>query len=569
MSSTDAVRRRRRERHAAAVVRAISGEPTAELRARRLRVNGEFVATASPHLAVDLAGADRAVARGVSDGLGLMLRHSDPQLHRQLAPSTPLERVIFDLAEQVRCEALAPPELAGLRRNLAAGFDDWVGRMQASRVTDTGVGMLILTVAHMLRTRLMRSINDPIVDDLIETTRGNLAPLIGAALAELRAVLDDQEAFAFHAREIAEAVALVAGDSTVAPESASAIERAKVLLAGWDVQDPEVHDIGDAMVGGGVGRGDAEVLLRELGDYHVFTREFDREVGGGDLVPLVRRIALRETLDDHRRAQSVSAPRLAQRLRRQLARPTVDGWTFAEEDGQLDGSRLSQLVTDPTNHRVFRRERMRPTADVCVTFLVDTSGSMKVQRYEEMAVMLDTFAQALDLAGASCEVLGFTTAAWNGGKAMKAWRRSGAPLEPGRLNDVQHIVYTDADTTWRRSRRSLAAMLSTYHYREGVDGEALIWAYERLQVRTEARKLLIVISDGSPMDAATANNNRDGFLDDHVHAVAAAIEQRGDVELGAIGLEGDVASVFRRSVALDLSATLSFGTYDVLDALFS
>jgi cobaltochelatase CobT len=568
VSSTDAVRRRRRERHAAAVVRAISGEPTADLRARRLRVRGEFVATASPHLAVELANADRAVARGVSDGLGLMLRHSDQQLHRQLAPDTSLERVIFDLAEQVRCEALAPPELAGLQRNLAAGFDDWVGRMQADRVTDTGVGILIFTVAHMLRARLIRSMNDPIVDDLIETTRGNLAPLIGGALAELRGVLDDQEAFAFHAREIAEAVALVAGDSAVAPESASAIERAKVLLTGWDDQDPDIHDVADAMVGGGVGRGDTEVSLRELGDYHVFTREFDRQVGGVDLVPLVRRISLREALDDHRRAQSVSAPRLAQRLRRQLARPTVDGWTFAEEEGQLDGSRLSQLVTDPTNHRVFKQERTQPTADVCVTFLVDTSGSMKAQRYQEMAVMLDTFAQALDLAGASCEVLGFTTGGWNGGRAMQAWRKDGAPREPGRLNDVQLIVYTDADTTWRRSRRSLAAMLSTYHYREGVDGEALIWAYERLQARTEARKLLIVISDGSPMDAATANNNRDGFLDDHLHAVAAAIEQRGDVELGAIGLDGEVASVFGRSVVLDLSATLSLATYQVLDDLF-
>lgn len=568
MSSTDAVHRRRRERHAAAVVRAISGKPSADLRARRLRVEGEFVTTASPHLAVDLANAAPAVARGVSDGLGLMLRHSDLALHRQLAPDMPLERVIFDLAEQVRCEALAPPELAGVRRNLAAGFDDWVGRMQHDRVTDTGVGILIFTVAHMLRARLIRAMSDPFVDDLIETTRGNLAPLIGGALAELRAVLDDQEAFAFHAREIAEAVALVAGDSTVAPETASALERAMVLLAGWDDKDPDIHDAGDAMVGGGVGSGDLERPLLDLGGYHVFTREFDREVTGADLVPLARRVSLRESLDDHRRAQSVSAPRIAQRLRRQLARHTVDGWTFAEEDGLLDGSRLSQLVTDPTNHRVFKRERTQPTANICVTFLVDTSGSMKVQRYQEMAVMLDTFAQALDLAGASCEVLGFTTGGWNGGRAMKAWRKSGAPLEPGRLNGVQHIVYTDADTTWRRSRRSLAAMLSTYHYREGVDGEALIWAYERLQARPEARKLLIVISDGSPMDAATANNNRDGFLDDHLHAVADVIERRGDVELGAIGLDGEVASVFRRSVALDLSVTLSLATYEIVGDLF-
>jgi len=526
------------------------------------------VATASPHLAIDLADADPAVARGVSDGLGLMVRHSDSRLHRVLAPSAPLERVIFDLAEQTRCEALAPPELDGVRRNLAAGFVNWVARMQHDRVTDTGVGILIFTVAHMVRARLVRPADDPFVDDLIEMTRGNLAPLIGGALAALPSVVDDQAAFAFHAREIAEAVALMAGDSAVAPETASAIERAKVLLAGWDDQDDEIHDVGDAMVGGGVGTGESERPLRELGGYHVFTHLYDREVSGADLAPLRRRIALREALDNHRRAQAVSAPRLAQRLGWQLARPSVDGWTFAEEDGLLDGSRLSQLVTDPENHRVFKKERTRPAADVCVSFLVDTTGSMKLQRHEELTVLLDTFAHALDLAGASCEVLGFTTGGWNGGRAMKAWRRAGAPIDPGRLNEIQHIVYSDADTTWRRSRRSIASMLSTHHYREGVDGEALIWAYERLRARPEARKLLVMVSDGSPMDAATANNNRDGFLDDHLHAVAAAIEQRSDVELGAIGLDGEVAGVFRRSVAIDLSTTLGLSTYDVLGDLF-
>ncbi len=568
MSSTDAVRRRHRERHAAAIVRAVSGQPTADLRARRLRVDGRIVSTASPHLAVDLGEAESAVARGVSDGLGLMLRHSDRRLHAELAPQIPLERVVFDMAEQVRCEALAPVELAGVRRNLAAGFDDWVVRMQTERITDTGVGILLFTVAHMLRARLIGIQNDEIVDDLIETTRGNLAPLVGAALAALPPVVGDQTAFAFHAREIAEAVALVAGDAATAPETRSTLERAKVLLAGWDDDHSDVHEVGDAMVGGGVGQGASERPLAELGDYHVFTSEFDVEVGGADVVPLARRIVLRESLDEHRRAQAVSAPRIAQRLRRQLARAAVDGWTFAEEDGLLDGSRLSQLVTDPTNHRVFRRERTQPTADVCVTFLVDTSGSMKVQRHQEMAVLLDTFVQALDLAGASCEVLGFTTGGWNGGKAMKAWRRAGAPESPGRLNEVQHIIYSDADTSWRRSRRSLAAMLSTYHYRESVDGEALIWAYDRLRSRPEARKLLVMVSDGSPMDAATANNNRDGFLDDHLHAVAQAIELRGDIELGAIGLDGDVSSVFRRSIALDLSETLSLSSYELLGDLF-
>ncbi len=568
MATPEAVRRRYRERHIAAAVRAVSGEPSADLRARRLRIGGSFVGSASPHLAADLAEVELPVARGVGDGFGLLVRNSDRTLHRQLAPKDPLERVVFDLCEQLRCEALAPVELRGLRRNLDAGFDDWILRMQRDGVTETGVGMLIFTITLMVRSRHGHMINDQLLDETIESTRGNLAPLVGAALAELAAVVDDQRAYAFHAREIAEAVALVAGDAALAPESRSVIERSKVLLADWDDADESTDDVADSGDGAGVESVVADLDLEGLGGYLVFSREFDRVVAGDELVHHTRRIELRESLDDFRRAQAVSAPRIAQRLKRQLALPAIDGWSFAQEDGQLDAARLSQLVTDPTNHRVFRHEAVQPSAELCVTFLVDTSGSMKAQRYETLAVMLDTFTQALDLAGAACEVLGFTTGAWNGGRAMKAWRAAGAPADPGRLNEIQHIVYSDADTSWRRSRRSLAAMLSTYHYRESVDGEALIWAYERLRSRPEARRLLVVVSDGAPMDAATSNHNRLGFLDDHLRAVARGIERRGEVELGAISLDRDVAGVFSRSVALDLAAPLTVSTYDLLPELF-
>ncbi len=568
---TGSVRGRLLERHSAASLRAIAGEPRAELRAQRLRVAGRSVAMASPHLVADMESVTVGRARGVADALGLLVRYSDHDLHRQMAPEAPIERVVFDLLEQLRCEALQPDGLAGVQRNLDTAFEGWSLDAQHERIGESGVGLLVFTITQMARARLGRPINDPHVDDLIETTRGTLAPLVGEALYELPGVIGSQRAFAFHARAIAEAVALVAGDSALAPSVVRELEHHQVVLAGWDLDESDdwLHGSPDAPAGRFAEAIDGSVALDALGDYHVFTREFDQVLEGADVAPLRRRIKLREELDRRRAAQAISAPRLAQRLRRLLARPDFDDWTFGEEDGLLDGARLSQLVADPTNHRVFRRSRVQPTAQVCVTFLVDTSGSMKLQRFEAVAVLVDTFAQALDLAGVSSEVLGFTTGGWNGGRAMRHWRRAGAPDRPGRLNEVQHIVYKGADLSWRRSRRSMAAMLSTNHYRESVDGEALIWAYERLSRRPEPRRLLVVVSDGTPMDSATANNNRSGFLDDHLHATVRAIEQSGEVEIGAIGLDDDVSSVFERSVGLDLSGVLNTRTYEVLADLFA
>ena len=559
---TAAVRRRGAERRGAAVVRAVGERVDADLRGGALRLGSRRVGLASPHLAADLGEVPADRARGVADSLGLLVRHSDLELHRALAPTEPLERVVFDLLEQLRCESLRPASWSGMDRNLDAAFAGWSDDCLAQRIAESGVGLLVFTVTHMARGRLLRPLTTEIIDDITEAQRFTLAPIIGEDLAALRLTRHDQRAFAFHARAIAEAVALVAGDAGLAASGRDG-DRVRLLLSEWDDDES-----GIGMVVGAGGGGDRFADLDRLGDYHVFTRGFDREVTGPDLVPAARLPALRADLDRHRRAQSVSAARIAQRLVRLLARPAEDGWTIAEEDGEIDPARLSMIVTDPVEHRIFRQARLRPLADVAVTFLVDTSGSMKRQRYEAAAVLVDTFAQALDLAGASVEVLGFTTLTWAGGDARKAWKAAGSPDAPGRLADVEHIVYKDADTSWRRSRRSLAAMLSVHHYREGIDGEALVWAYRRLAAREASRRLLVLVSDGAPMETASAAANREGFLDDHLAAVAAAIDARHDVELGALTLDADLSGVFGRSRSIDLDGTLGLAHYEVLADLF-
>lgn len=561
--SPDTARRRRAERHGAAVVRAVGERLDADLRGGALRLGARRVGLASPHLAADLGDVSPARARGIADSLGLLLRHSDLELHRELAPTEPLERVVFDLLEQLRCESLAPEAWRGVEGNLAAAFSGWSDDCLRERIAESGVGLLVFTVTHMARGRLLRPLTTEIIDDITEAQRFTLAPLIGEDLYELSNTRHDQQAFAFHARAIAEAVALVAGDANLAAAGGDG-ERAKLLLSGWD-DDEEGTGLVAAAGGSDPGR---VANLDRLGDYGVFTREFDREVTGDQLVPIGRLPSLRAELDRHRTAQAVSASRVAQRLVRLLARPAEDGWTIAEEDGEVDPARLAMIVTDPVEHRIFRQPRLRPLADVAVTFLVDTSGSMKQQRYEAAAVLIDTFAQALDLAGASVEVLGFTTRSWAGGKAAKAWRAAGSPDDPGRVAEVEYIVYKDAGTPWRRARRSLAAMLSVHHYREGIDGEALTWAYRRLSSQEASRRLLVVVSDGAPMETATAAANREGFLDDHLAAVAAAIDARPQVELGALSLDADVSGIFRRSQLIDLDGTLGLSHYELLADLF-
>ena len=222
-------------------------------------------------------------------------------------------------------------------------------------------------------------------------------------------------------------------------------------------------------------------------------------------------------------------------------------------------------MADPVNPVVYRRQLSRPAADTVVTFLVDASGSMKVQRHESLAVLLDTLVRALEMAGVSTEVLGFTTSTWSGGRSADDWRAAGAPADPGRVADLLHIVHKSADQSWRQARMGMAAILRTDHYREGVDGEAVRWAVDRLAARPERRRVLVLVSDGLPMETATARLNPDGYLLDHL-----AFEWRRAaelVEVGAISLDHDLSGLLSPSTAVNLTGTLTVGTYSVLETL--
>ena len=552
---------RRTDRLGAAGLRAVAGNPLAEIRGRRVTANDKPLLIVVPYLALRPADelATTEHRRGVVDGLGLRVRHSDPDLHRRLSPEPLLERIVFDIAEQFRCESLVDQTLSGVVANTTRAFDQWSEHARANRVAETGVGLLVYTITHMMRSRLLRQPTTEAVDEIIEVTRGNLARLVGHAMKQLPGTAHSQIEFAVPAAEIARLVAEMIEDASEAIEDAPEVIKENTLLASldWDL----IEELATAP-------DDDATTAAPDADYRIFTTAYDTEVTADSMYRAESLRRLRSELEVHRADQVVSVTRLTQRLRALFATWRADGWLGATEDGVLDPARLAQVVADPTNRMIHRQPRLQPTGDAAVTFLVDTSGSMRSQRYESVAVLVDTLVRALEPAGAVTEVLGFTTGAWAGGRAVAEWQAQGAPPDPGRLNEVQHIVYKNFAQTWRQARFGIAAMLRTDHYREGIDGEALIWAHRRLVARPERRRALVIISDGHPMDATTATNNRDGFLSDHLRAVASRIESDGAVALGAIGIDEQLDDYVGASVSLDLNGTLTIGSYDVMQQLF-
>ncbi len=557
------------ERHGAASLRALSGETLAEYRASRLRVDGKPAPFAAPYLAIDFSEAQLTQCRGVMDSLSLRLRYSDQALHKKLSPPSGFARLVFDVLEQTRCESLSPLERAGLRKNLDAAFANWCHVAHGNGFCDSDLGILLYTVIHMVRARLIGTFEDETAEALIEATRANLGPILGKHLYKLKAVKQDQAAFAVHAAAIANELGeMVADAADDVDDDVKLKERHSVILPpDWNDSDVD-SEVESAGAGSSSSVDLGQTDLENLGDYHVFTDEFDETVEANTLLRNEKRYELRSRLDQLVKSQAVSVTRLAREMQALFARPEHDGWLFGQEEGLIDARRLAQLVSNPEYHSVFVQDRMQLKSNAVVSFLIDNSGSMKRQRFEAVAVLMDTYARALDLAGIKSEVLGFTTGDWNGGKPLQQWRKAGQPDAPGRMGELLHVVYKTADDAWRRSRGSMACLLSTQHFREGVDGEALIWAYQRLKAREEPKRYLVVISDGAPLDAATQNTNREGFLGDHLASVAKYIESDPQIQMGAIGIDLDMSDTFGNSVSLDLGGTLGQASYRVLNTLF-
>ena len=537
----------------AASIRALAGERDLHFRGHRLHRNGRALPLFAAHLHPDLAHDDFASFRGAADGLALRLLHSDATLHDALAPTAATERSVFDLLEQYRAESLVPASLPGVRANLRRRHDAWSLAFHHAGHTEGAVGLLLYTVAQVCRARVT---GDPVceaTEDLLEATRAGLAPMIGSALAGLRRERLDQRAYAEHALAIARVVGGLLAASGAKVDTGAVADRddAARRVFGFLVE-PE-GPLGERF--GVAVEGRARGVVEEALPYRVFTGRYDREDAARTLVRPAVLAESRQRLDRLVAAQGVQRTRLVQDLRALFAIPTRDGWDDGLEEGLVDGRRLARLIASPAERRLFRQERIEPMADAVVTFLIDCSGSMKAHA-EAIAVLVDVFARALDDVGVACEILGFSTAAWNGGRARRDWLRAGSPPRPGRLNERAHIVFKSGDVRWRHARAGIAALLESNLYREGIDGEAVDWACNRLDARDERTKVLLVISDGSPMDSATALANEPGLLDRHLQETVARHDRAGRVQIFGVGVGLDLSAFYRHSHVLDLEGAI-------------
>lgn len=536
----------------AASIRALSGDANLHFRGSRLHRGRKLLPLYAPHLHPDGERDDFLTYRGAADGLALRLSASDAELHRRLMPTEPVPHLVFDLLEQIRCESLADVAMPGVARNLAHSFEQWSLAFVAAGLADTSRGILLFCVTQMCRARVLTAPVPHAIEDLLESTRAGIGPVIGLEMAGLRRTRHDQQAYAQHALNIARWVANMFDahreedeDGGSQLEEGEDIERAAFRL---------VMQVGKNMPEqmASVVTGRSRVFESTQDRYQVFTRAYDREVAALALARIGELQQLREQLDQRIAAQHINFQRLARALQTLLARPQRDGWDSALEEGRIDGRRLAQLISSPTERRLFKQERQTPLADSVVSILIDCSGSMREHK-DAVAVLADSLARALEMAGVPSEVLGFTTGGWNGGRAQRDWLRAGRPVHPGRLNELCHIVFKDARTPWRQARHAMAALLKSDLFRESIDGEALDWASARLAQREEQRKLLIVISDGCPMDSATSLTNDSFYLDNHLQQVVQRLEQQGEIEVVALGVGLDLSPYYSRCQALDLS----------------
>ncbi len=546
----------------AASIRALGHRPDAFFQANQLHSGKRLINVPALHTPIDKDCVDATQQRALADAYAVRFTSHDEAMHLAVQPESDIERLLFNMLEQLRLESV--PAYHGMRSNLQQRFADWIDDSQASGFTDSHAGILIFTLAVACWTRL-NELDVPIeIDGLIEATRHAIGVEVGAALQKLPRCKHDQEQFAQHALEIAAGVAgMLQGEQNEAAneeQTRTTLQNLGLVLFDSDAQSSEQMLAADSGAHSRAG-------IKSEHQYKVYTHEFDEEVGAANLVRAEKLILLRRELDELVRQSGVNAARCAHVFRQLLAVEHLGRWNNAEEFGYLDPTRLNSLVTHPAEHKVFRQERLWRQTDCHLTLLLDCSGSMK-QHAKTLAVLCDQLNRILGQAGVATEVLGFTTRSWNGGRPFKQWRTAGKPASPGRLNERRHIVFKSATQQWRRARPGIAALLQTENYREGLDGEALAWAIARLNDKREQRKIVMLVSDGSPMDTSTNLVNGEDYLDKHLRSLVRSTDAQGEVAVCALGVGLDLSSNFRHHYYLDTSREITNETlFDIAGLL--
>ncbi|MDB5476308.1 MAG: cobalamin biosynthesis protein [Phenylobacterium sp.] len=561
-----------------------------------------------PHPPRDLTPIDAARIRGLADQMALRLAHHDEGVHAKGRPASVGGGPIYDAIEAARIEAIGANALGGVRNNLAAVIEQAWAKRAFNQIEALANPPLADVVGLMVRERLTGEKPPAMAQPLVELFRAEVEAKAGADLDKLAETIADQKAYSRVARAILRDLKM-GDDLSDAPDQPDQSEDE------GDEGDPEASDNED---GDGEGQSPQQTSMDEdeashresddadsqmmqadqdsdaeetdeppdMGDgeqparpefsgegkvvtYKVFTTAHDEIVAAEELCDAEELTRLRAYLDQQLASLSNVVSRLANRLQRKLLAQQNRTWSFDLEEGVLDVARLTRVITDPTAPLSFKEEADTEFRDTVVTILIDNSGSMRGRPIMVAAVCADILARTLERCGVKTEILGFTTRAWKGGQAREDWLKAGKPAQPGRLNDLRHIIYKAADAPWRRARRNLGLMMREGLLKENIDGEALMWAHQRLIGRPEARRILMVISDGAPVDDSTLSVNSGHYLERHLREVIAEIEARSPVQLIAIGIGHDVTRYYRRAVTIVDVEQLAGAITDQLAELFN
>lgn len=562
-----------------------------------------------PMPSVGMPAEEKAKIRGQADQVSLKTRYHDARLHASHAPLETQSRMIFDALEDARCEAIGCGRMAGVKENISAAEQDRAETLNLQFVNNRDDAPLHEAMRYKFRQRLLGMEVPESGQAVLKLWDDHLTPRVLEALDAMGDKIHDQRAFQQGIQQLLEV--LNRGDANSEPEDApeselddsDEAEQTNIDNRGDDQhgedadQQQEMQDSepstdqeqitadmldSESLDDDGSDPGDEAPMTPEFRpeyqpldnnaeneqDYKAYTTRHDEVVNADELCDDDELTRLRLTLDQQlTNLQSVIA-KLANRLQRRLMAKQTRSWEFNLEEGLLDTARLDRVIINPTSALAFKKESDLEFRDTIVTLLLDNSGSMRGRPISTAALSADILARTLERCNVRVEILGFTTRAWKGGKSQLDWVEAGKPPQPGRLNDLLHIIYKGAEAPWRRTRKNLGLMLREGLLKENIDGEALEWAYKRLMSRPEQRKILMIISDGAPVDDATQSANKPSFLEQHLRRTIEMIETKSPVELTAIGIGHDVTRWYKDAVTITDAEQLGGTMMDQLVALF-
>jgi len=561
-----------------------------------------------PELSKRPTAHELAVTRGLGDSMALRLACHDTNVHAAISPQGTDARAVFDAVEQARVESIGSLRMEGVASNINSMNAEKYSKANFSGVQRQEDAPIGEAMAMLVREKLTGTAPPASAGKVLDLWRPYFEQTIAGDLDNLKMVIDDQQAFGKLVRHMLSSMQMAedygdeendpeqmenpddeeqprsneteneeveedaGSDAAPAEESQAAEEQLdEGEMDGAEISDDDMTD-DDADQSETPGETKRPNLpfddFNEKVDYNIFTQEFDEEITAEELCDEAELDRLRAFLDKQLAHLQGAVGRLANRLQRRLMAQQNRSWEFDLEEGYLDPARLVRLVIDPMQPLSFKRERDTKFRDTVVSLVIDNSGSMRGRPITVAATCADILARTLERSGVKVEILGFTTKAWKGGQSREQWLASGKPPTPGRLNDLRHIVYKSADAPWRRSRRNLGLMMREGLLKENIDGEALMWAHNRLIGRPEQRKIMMMISDGAPVDDSTLSVNPGNYLERHLRAVIEQIETKSPVELLAIGIGHDVTRYYQRAVTIVDADELAGAMTEQLAALF-